>query len=205
LSSTHFFEADSVLDARRWQMPPLNLPANEALHTAQHFDDLGRTAYDDGHARGYAEGQAQGYADGAARVRDDLDRLRLLLDRFSRPLQALDEEVERLLVSMAIDVGRRLAQQTLDADPARVAVIVREALAVLGQPLHEVRIHLHPDDVALLRSQPPAEPDSHRWQLVADAELGRGDCRVVSDGAQVDARMDTREAGLARALLGDPR
>jgi flagellar assembly protein FliH len=42
-------------------------------------------------------------------------------------------------------------------------------------------------------------------QLVADPALGRGDCRVVTDSVQVDARMDTREACLARALLGDPR
>jgi flagellar assembly protein FliH len=38
---------------------------------------------------------------------------------------------------------------------------------------------------------------------VPDAELHRGDCRVITDSAQVDARLDTREAGIAQALLGE--
>lgn len=198
--------AEAAQQARRWYQPLFDVPpTTPPLHNAQHLDDIERTAFEEGYARGEADGLARGYADGAARVRAEVERLQQLLARFSRPLQALDDDVEQLLVAMALDVGRRLAQQTLDADPAGVAVIVRHAIAALAQPVRKAAIHLHPDDAALLQQQGLDGADAADWQLVADASLGRGDCRVITDSAQVDARMDTREAGLARALLGDPR
>ncbi len=198
--------ADAAQHAQRWYQPLFDTPDDTPQpHSARHLDEIEKTAYEDGHARGEADGRAQGYAEGVAQVQAAAERLQHLLARFSRPLQALDEEVERLLVAMALDVGRRLAQQALDADPSGVLPIVRSALAALAQPVREARIHLHPDDLALLQAHPLPGTDGPGVQLVADPALGRGDCRVVTDSVQVDARMDTREACLARALLGDPR
>jgi flagellar assembly protein FliH len=198
--------ADAALKAERWFQPLFDVPDDTLPpHSARHLDEIEKTAYEDGHARGQADGRAQGYAEGLAEVQAAAERLQQLLARFGRPLQALDEEVERLLVAMALDVGRRLAQQALEADPAGVLAIVRSALAALGQPVREARIHLHPDDLSLLQAHPLPGVDGAGVQLVADTALGRGDCRVVTDSVQVDARMDTREACLARALLGDPR
>lgn len=199
------FTADVAQQAMRWELPLFNSEPQAPPPTAEEIDSIEKAAYEDGFARGHADGQARGYADGAQRVREQAERLHGLFDHLTKPLRELDGEVERMIVALAIDIGRRLAQDSLAQDPQRVTGIVREALAMLAEPAREARIHLHPDDVGLVDATLGEVSRVERWHLVADAELQRGDCRVVTDAQQVDARLDTREAAIAQALLGEPR
>ncbi len=52
----------------------------------------------------------------------------------------------------------------------------------------------------LLRESGAAET---HWQLLADATLARGDCRLESERSRLDARVETRLAALIDAVLGD--
>lgn len=201
-----FFAAESVLDARRWEMPLLQGASDHAAPpTAQQIDDVEKAAYEDGFARGHADGQAQGYADGARQVREHCERLRQALDHLARPLREIDADVERMLVALAIEVGRRLAQTALHQDPSLVTGIIHEALGALTQPTRETRVHLHPADVEVVKASLEASAEAPGWRLIPDHELMRGDCRVITDAAQIDARLDTREASIAQALIGDRR
>lgn len=185
----------------RWQLPQFDSGARlpSALRTARQLDELEGDAWQEGLARGHAEGLAAGLSE----AREQAARLRALVEHLGRPLQQLDEHIERALIALTVQVARRLAQHELELDPAKVAGVVREALGALAGPAREVQVHLHPDDAALLAAtlEPPA--DAREFRVVASRELARGDCRVVTESAQVDARLDTREAGVAQALLGD--
>lgn len=208
MAEAAFWAAESLGRVQRWDLPdfsPPPPPPEPVLppHTAEHFDELERTAYEDGYARGHAEGHAQGYGDGAARVREQAAALRALLDHAGAPLKALDAEVERALVALALEVGRRLAQATLLQSPEAVAGLIRESLGALAQPARDARIHLHPADVELVRETLELPDDYAGWRLVPDKDLMRGDCLIATDAARVDARLDTREAAIAQAVLGD--
>jgi len=206
LSNPGFLSAESVTNAQRWELPLLQGFADLAPPpTAQQLDEIEKAAYEDGFARGHADGEAQGYADGARVVREQTERLRAVFDHLAKPVREIDGDVERMVVALAIEVGRRLAQTALRDDPALVTGIIHEALAALGQPSRDARIHLHPADVEILKATLDANAEAGNWRLVPDTELMRGDCRVVTDSAQVDARLDTREASIAQALLGDRR
>lgn len=201
-----YWAAETVTEAVRWDLPSFADPADSPPpppHTAEHLDQLERTAYEDGYARGYAEAQAQGYADGAAKVREQVQQLKTVFEHLARPLKDLDGEVERTMIALALEVGRRLAQTTLVQEPEAIAGIVREGLGALATPTRDARIHLHPADADLVRDTLSLPDDYAGWKLVADKELMRGDCRIVTDSAQVDARLDTRAASVAQALLGD--
>lgn len=201
-----YWSAETVGDATRWAMPTFADPADSPPpppHSADHLDQLERTAFDDGYARGYAEAQAQGYADGAAKIREAVDRLKAVFEYLARPLKDLDGEVERTMIALALEVGRRLAQTTLVQEPAAIAGIIREAIGALAVPARDARIHLHPADADLVRDTLTLPEDYAGWKLVADKELMRGDCRIVTDSAQIDARLDTRAASVAQALLGE--
>ncbi len=203
-----YWSAESVGHVQRWDLPdfsPPPPPPEPVLppHTAEHFDELERTAYEDGYARGHAEGRAQGYGDGAAKVREQAAALRAILDHAGAPLKALDADVERALVALALEVGRRLAQATLLQSPEAVAGVIRESLAALAQPARDARIHLHPADVDLVQETLTLPDDHAGWRLVPDRELMRGDCLIATDSARVDARLDTREAAVAQAVLGE--
>lgn len=199
------FAEDIAQRAMRWELPLLNTEQPAPPPTAEEIDSIEKAAYEDGFARGLADGQAQGYADGAQRVREQAERLHGLFDQLTKPLRELDTEVERMIVALAIDIGRRLAQESLQQEPQRVTGIVREALALLSEPVREARIVLHPQDLELVDATLGEVPRVERWHLVADAELQRGDCRIVTESRQIDARLDTRETGIAQALLGDRR
>lgn len=201
---SNFLSAEQVVNAQRWELPLLQgFGEASPPPTAEQIDNIERAAYEEGFARGVAEGQAQGYADGARLVREQTERLRAVFDHCAKPLRELDGEVERMLVALAIEVGRRLAQQALQQDPALILGIIHEALGALSQPARDPRIHLHPADVEIVKRASSELPDASGWRLVPDHELMRGDCRIVTDSAQVDARLDTREAGIAQTLLGE--
>lgn len=191
--------------ARPWALPVFETADSgwsatlATPHSAQHLDELEKAASDDGFARGHAEG----FAAGLAEARAQADQVKALLGHLSRPLKELDSEVERALVALTIEMARRLAHLEMDLDPTRVASVVREAVGALGSAPRDVRIRLHPHDAAAIRPLLSLPDEVHDWKLVADPELNRGDCRIEADGVRVDARLDTRQAVIAQALLGE--
>lgn len=189
-----------------WQLPVFGgsdapgYTADKGPKTAAELEDVEATAY----REGYARGQREGYAAGLTEARRIGSKLQALMDHLTRPMADLDAEVERTLTALAIEMARRLAHLEMDLDPSRVAGVVREAVTALGSTPRELRIHLHPEDVEAVRSALTPTDDAAGWKLIADRELNRGDCRIVADGARVDARLDSRQAALAQALLGEP-
>jgi flagellar assembly protein FliH len=205
-NSFEVFSEDQAAVATRWQLPSIaddrsaGLASHDStgLHTAAQLDQLEATAYEEGHARGYAEGLASGQRE----VREVASRLQGLLEHLSLPLADLDIELEHALTQLAVRVARRLVNDELQLNPKKVAGAVHEAIAALSETPRELRVQLHPDDMALLGEQLTLNTDA-TWKLVADAGLARGDCRVVTDSGQVDARLDTRQSNLERSLLGE--
>jgi flagellar assembly protein FliH len=88
----------------------------------------------------------------------------------------------------------------LKAAPELVVHAIRQAAAALPSATRELRVRLHPADLALMRELEAAET---HWQLVADPALARGDCRLESEKSRLDARVETRLAALVDAVLGD--
>lgn len=190
--------ADPQAQFARWQMPVFESAPNEAPLTAQAIDDIEAAAYEEGRQRGYADGLRDG--------RDEMDRqagrLRGLIEQIAKPLAALDDEVERALVDLACAVARRLLDEELALAPERVLTLARTALAALPADLRDIRLYLHPEDASQVRDalQPP--PEAENFRIFDDAALARGDCRVQTESAYLDARLDARIA-LAAAALGE--
>lgn len=203
MNTSELLPAAELGAAARWEPPQLlggrRCPEDVMLHTARQLDDLEAVAYQDGFVRG----QTEGYAAGQQQARAEAQRLRELIQHLGRPLAQVDEDVERTLVALTIEVARRLVQQELQLDPAKVCAVVKEALSALHGTAREVRVLAHPEDARLLQEQFIPPPEISEFRIVADASLQRGDCRVVSEGAHIDARLDTRQASLAQSLMGE--
>jgi flagellar assembly protein FliH len=188
--------ADPHARFARWQMPVFESASNDAPLTAQQLDDIETAAYEEGRQRGYADGVAAGRDE----MQRQAERLRALIEQIARPLATLDDEVERALVDVACAVARRLVGDELAIAPERVVTLARIALAALPRDLRDVRLYLHPHDAALARDELRPPPEAESFRILDDPALMRGDCRVQTESAYLDARLDARVALLAAAI-----
>ncbi|MGE0115373.1 MAG: FliH/SctL family protein [Steroidobacteraceae bacterium] len=196
--------------ASSWLPPAVDGPRAGRRHkpTLGELDDIEKIAWDEGYAKGHAAGLATAEKELRKRT-DELDlRVRqfdAVLKTLSGPLQQLDEEVETQLVSLAFTIAKHVVRRELRADPGQVIAVIRETVGLLPLAQRNVRVHLHPLDAAIVRER-LAEPQTERaWTLVEDPVMSRGGCRVSTDTAQIDARLEVRLANVLNHLLGDAR
>lgn len=169
---------------------------------------IARVAREQSEQRGYDAGMAKAQADmkgKLAEVDARIKRLDGLLKFMAQPLQELDEEVEQSLLQLAMAVGKQLARRELRIDPTQVIAIIRESLQELPTSARNPRVHLHPEDAAIVRerlSEPGSEP---AWTLVEDPTMGRGGCVIRTENSHVDARLESRISAVIANVLGDER
>ena len=194
---------DAAMDFRRWEMPQVGNESEAAQDdavppqpTVRELEALEQQARDEGRAAGLAEGRAVA----AQELRERLAQLDAVYEAVARPLQAFDEQVAQELARLAMVVAGRVVAHELQLSPELVVRAVREAANALPAATRELRVHLHPQDLALLRELGAAE---RHWQLLADPALARGDCRLESEHSRLDARVETRLAAVVDAVLGE--
>lgn len=190
-------------DFQRWELPNVgtqpatpkaaNTPPQPTVRELAELEEQAR-------AEGYAAGRAEGLAAAQQQLKQHIAELDALYEAAARPLQALDEQTGQELARLAMIVARRVIAHELQLSPGLIANAVRQAAAVLPAATRELRVHVHPDDLALLQELGAAE--SH-WQLLADPALARGDCQLESARSRLDARVETRLAAVIDAVLGD--
>ncbi|MFC5524801.1 FliH/SctL family protein [Rhodanobacter ginsengisoli] len=193
---------DAVAEFRRWELPEVGTAtsasetASPAQPTVRELEALEQQAREEGYAAGHAEGLAAS----RQQLDEQLARLAALYEAAARPLESLDAQTELELARLASLIASRVVGRELQLAPALIVQTVREAAAALPAATRELRVHLHPDDLNLLRELGAAE---EHWQLLVDPALARGDCRMESERSRLDARVETRLAAVIDAVLGD--
>lgn len=197
----------SVKPIERWSLPAVEGPlANHArderarASADQRAGQEGVRGYEAGVAR--AQGEMQGRA---AELNARVQRLDSILQLLAQPLRALDEDIEKQLLELTFAVGKQLARRELSAAPAQVVAILRECLEQLPVAARDVRVHLHPEDAAIVRERLAAPSAERAWSLIEDPTLARGGCLVRSDNSQIDARFESRVHAVLAAALGEQR
>lgn len=196
----------------RYELPSISggmaVQARRPGKTVQELEDVERRAYEEA----YAKGRAEGLASAEREMRPQLQQLQTRIERLdaiigtlARPLQELDSEVEDQLVQLALTVARHLVRRELRIDPSQVIAVIRETVALLPASTRDVRVHLHPEDAAVVREKLAVPTGERVWTIVEDPVMGRGGCRVTTDTAQIDARLETRIGTVVSALLGEER
>lgn len=196
----------------RWSLPlvegnVIGRPVDERKAKAA-AEAIARIAREQSEARGYEAGMAKAHAEMQGRIAEleaHAQRLDALLQLIARPLQELDAEVEKTLLQLALAVGKQLARRELSIDPAQVIAIIRESLQELPTAAREIRVHLHPEDAAILRERLAAPANERAWTLVEDPTMARGGCVVRTETSRIDARLESRINTVIANALGDER
>ncbi len=188
--------------AQPWRAPDVtgtiaNAAAPRPL-TVGSLQDLQQEAY----REAYAQGMKEGVAAGNAQVRQQIERFGAMLHDLARPFEQLDAQVEQELLALSIALARQIVRRELKADPSHIIGIIRDAIKVLPVTSRDVRVHLHPEDAAVVRTHLAPTESERAWQIVEDPVMSRGGCQIVSATSRVDARLETRLATMMAELLG---
>lgn len=198
-------------DARAWTAPLIGDGAlasgrNSRRSEAQREEE--RRLFAEAEAAGRAAGLAAAQKEIAAHTAALAERSRAceaMIEALSRPLAQLDDQVHEQLANLAVRIARAVVRRELRTDPAQIIGIVRTTVALLPASTQGLRVVLNPEDAALVRERLPAAGPEAAWSIIEDPTLSRGDCRVHTDFARLDARVETRLNEALTALVGEER
>jgi flagellar assembly protein FliH len=190
--------------AARWTAPDMGKASSGQkvpMPTVSGLADLQAEA----HKEAFEQGLAEGREAGRAEVRAQVERLEGMFYDLAKPLEELDAEVERELLTLAMALARQIVRRELKADPTQIIGIIREAIGKLPVAAREVRVHLHPEDAAVVRENLAPTENERAWQMVEDPVMARGGCQITSATSRVDARLESRLGAILSELMGTER
>src|SRR5512138_411842 len=195
----------------RWDAPAVagrTVQGRRAGRTVSELEDVEQRAHKEAYAKGHAAGVAAARAEqekGLNHVKTQVANIDKMASAIAQPYRDLDAQVEEQLVQLAVTIARQLVRRELRMDPAQVIAIIRETVALLPAATRDVRVHLHPEDATVVREKLATPTADRAWTIVEDPVMPRGSCRVTTDTAHIDARMDTRIQTIMATILGEER
>jgi flagellar assembly protein FliH len=193
----------------RWDLPAVEGPLVQrrgAGVNVMHLEAVERDAWEQGLAAGHAEGVRRGEAELAVRVNEfnvKVAALEAILGTLAKPLDQLDAAIENELTRLALIIAKHLVRRELRIDPTQIIGIIRHTVGLLPVATRDLKVHLHPDDAAIVREKLAAPSGEPEWVLKEDPLLARGGCRLTTATSSIDARLESRVAEAVNGLLGD--
>jgi flagellar assembly protein FliH len=198
--------------AQRWDLPSVEgaampRPGAKGVNV-MHLSLVEREAWQHGYKDGHVEGVRKGEAELAKRIGEvdvKVAALEAILGTLARPLDELDATIETELTRLALAIAKHLVRRELKIDPTQIIGIIRHTLSLLPLSARNIRIHLHPDDAAIVRERLARASGEQEWQLAEDPLMARGGCRLTTDNSSVDARFEASVSAVIAGLLGEDR
>ncbi len=200
--------AAAAATAERWSLPVVNGPIIGARRDSGAAGDSADRAMQAERARGFEAGMAAGQAEIqrlTAELRARIQRLESVLALLAKPLCEVDDQVQQQLALLALAIGKQLARREIKASPGEIIALIRESIGRLPPAARDVRIHLHPEDAALVREHLSSPAAERAWTLVEDPTQSRGGCLVRTETSQIDLRFESRVNAIVSTLIGDER
>jgi flagellar assembly protein FliH len=163
--------------------------------SAEHINALEQKAFDEG----YAKGQEAAAADTARQVEATTRQLATTIQEIDALRMGVMRRAERELIHLALAMAQRIVRREVNIDPDLLLVIARVAIDRLGDRAAAI-VHLNPADYAVLSKSPVDAAGT--LELVSDADVPRGGCRIQSAFGEVDSGIEAQIREVSRELLG---
>lgn len=181
---------------QRWELNAFDDSRDKVkLPTADQIQRIQQQAYQEGFAAGIKDGRAESHVIAL--------RMQAVMQALHRSMSQFEEEMAREIMNLALDIARQMVRSSLEADPAIVLAVVREAIESLPQVYHHPTLVLHPQDAELVREMLAQEYPGEAWRIQEDPRLERGGCRVETGATEIDANMEDRWQRIVSALGSD--
>ena len=203
-------EAAALLEgAKRRAVAILEMARQQAAEQRQKGHDAGlekgrQEGHADGHAKGLEEGRLAAYNEHRGRLQELADAMTAVLRDFNAERAALATRATDEVPKLAVAIAERVTKRAGRLDPEVCQANATAALRLVMRS-HDVKLHAHPDDCETLKLLLPTI--QRRWpalthvELVEDANLARGGCRVHTEGGLIDADLQTQLDRVAADLV----
>ena len=202
--------AKAILLRARQQAEGLLVEAQreaEELKAQAHAEGLAEGRRD-GLAQGRQEGAKAGAAQALAEHKAQLTAVFNALSAAAAQLDASRRELEanglKEVVSLATAIARRVTKRQGLIDPGVLTDNLGEAMKLVAHAA-DVRIAVHPAQRKVLEEALPALrlswPNLAHVELVQDASLAPGGCRIFTARGQIDADLDSQLDRVVADLL----
>ncbi|MDX2185063.1 MAG: FliH/SctL family protein [Gemmatimonadaceae bacterium] len=179
--------------------PPPEIAAAAAAAAAH------EAALQDAYAQGYEDGRLEGERGEQARLRSAVQAAQEALDAIRDGEERWTGTIEENVCALATAIARQLIGREVAADRKAVAALVRRALDEFPVE-RQLRIRVHPQDLALLQSSGADEDTADRLaagrevRWVGDVGIGRAGCIVEGRERIIDGRVDAALERVYRRL-----
>jgi flagellar assembly protein FliH len=173
---------------QRWELDTFDAPTKNQgaaiLPTAAQLERL--------HQQAHEEGYAVGHREGSERAAAEAGRLQQIVDALSRESQRLDQNVADDLLGLGLAISKQVLRQALKLRPELILATVNEVLAQLSLAHQRARLILHPEDATLVRQNLGERLKHSGWEIIENAEISPGGCRLESTECEIDATLESR-------------
>ncbi len=160
-----------------------------------------------GFARGHEEGLHQGTQEGRRAAQAEFEGVAGVADGLIGTLKQLQAEFASALHTELADLVEKVARQVirreLTTQPAQLLALIDEAVATLPPVADAIEIYLQPEACERITALAPERAKT--WNLIPDARLELGECRIKAGGQEIDAgckhRLDTCMEQVREQLL----
>lgn len=185
-----------------------SLTADEIICQSQlDSEQIKKMAYQDGFQQGSREGYDRGYREGMAKAGEEAEVIRAkaneVLIQAEKVRREKLEMLEQEIVDLAVEIAEKLLSAQLTLDKEVILNIAAESLRLVADR-HSVVLFVSPDELELVESKKDELksllPARAQLQVIADAAIQPGGCRIDTGQGWVDATMETRREALLKAL-----
>lgn len=173
---------------------------------SQGFEQGQRDGYEIGLTRGQEDGFEAGRAQGLEQGRTEGRHETLVAyDQLARPVDAMLKSLKKLradyraaqrkeVVDLVAKVARQVIRAELALQPVQIMALVDETLASMPPTREEIDVYLNPEELKRISELDPKR--AKRWNLIGDARLDAGECRIRAGDNEVDAGCHQRLAAV---------
>lgn len=171
--------------------PPAPEPQiEELLHAAR------QTGYQDG----YRDGLAALDAFKKSFAQQMSAQLGTLVGSFDAEFRALEEQMAQAVSAIAVELARQVVRSEISQRPEHIAQVAHDAVEALQLSARHVRVRVNPEDLPLVMEGAGAEMQAREAQVLPDAEVARGGCKIEADIGSVDATVAARWLQVTAAM-----
>jgi flagellar assembly protein FliH len=174
----------------------------EAERTVQRESALA-AARQEGYQSGYRDGLVALESFKQSFMQQMAAQIGQLVASFDAEFAALEAEMAQGVARIATAMARQVVRDELATRPDLVATIAAEAVNGVLMTARHIRVHVHPDDLPLVKAGAADALAARQARVLPDATLTRGGVRIDSDLGTIDASLEGRWAQAAAALGQD--